>query len=96
MNKRELKPIQRKFNSKLDKEGITVDFYNCHEALKPTLDEIGRALAEKHNTANEKDYEWMKWLIVIAAGVFSVIVSQITRMSVPCRSYRVINYTYSK
>ncbi|MFP3454180.1 hypothetical protein R0K30_21475, partial [Bacillus sp. SIMBA_154] len=45
------------------------------------LDEIGRALAKKHNTANEKDYEWMKWLIVIASGVFSVIVSQITRMS---------------
>ena len=81
MSKRELKALQRRFNNKLDKEGITVDFYNRHEALKPTLDEIGRALAKKHNTANEKDYEWMKWLIVIASGVFSVIVSQITRMS---------------
>lgn len=35
MSKRELKALQRRFNNKLDKEGITVDFYNRHEALKP-------------------------------------------------------------
>lgn len=62
-------------------EGITVDFYNRHEALKPSLNEIERACTEHQNTANEKDYEWMKWLIVIAAaGIFSVIVSQVMRM----------------
>lgn len=31
MSKRELKALQRKFNSKLDKEGITVDFYRGHQ-----------------------------------------------------------------
>lgn len=81
MSKQELKNLQKQLNRKMEEEGATVSFYNHHEALKPTLNEIERARAERHNTANQKDYEWMKWLIVIASGVFSVIVSQVTRMT---------------
>lgn len=80
MSKQELKNLQNQLSDKMNREGVTVDFYHHHETLKPTLDEIQRACAERQNAANEKDYEWMKWLIAIAAGVFSVIVSQMTRM----------------
>ena len=81
MSNQELKKLQKELDQILNNKNISVDFYNQHEALKPILDNIDKSIAERHNTANEKDYEWMKWLIVIASGVFSVIVSQVTRMS---------------
>lgn len=81
MSKKELKTLQKQLNHRIDTEGVTLDFQNHHRALEPTLNELERAQAERHNTANEKDYEWMKWLIVIASGVFSVIISQVARMS---------------
>lgn len=81
MSKQELKKLQKEVEKILSNENLIVDFNNQYEVLKPKLDEISRSIAERHNAANEKDYEWIKWLIVIASGVFSVIVSQVTRIS---------------
>ncbi|MGP5104761.1 hypothetical protein ACTXJH_12560 [Psychrobacter celer] len=81
MSKQELKSLQKEFNQKLNDEGISAEFYNHHESLKPILYNIGKDIAERQSTAAQKDYDWMKWLAVIASGVFSVVVSQVTRMS---------------
>ena len=40
MSKRELKNLQKQLSRKMDREGVTVGFYNHHEELRPTLNEI--------------------------------------------------------
>lgn len=46
MSKQELKNLQNQLSDKMNREGVTVDFYHHHETLKPTLDEIQRARAK--------------------------------------------------
>lgn len=75
MSKKELKALNKELSDYLNTNGVTDDFYRHHETLKPQLDSIGRGIAERHNEANQKEFDWMKWLILIAAGVFSVIVT---------------------
>lgn len=79
-SKQELKFLQNELDHILNSDP-SEEFYYQYEQLKPHLDELEREVANHSNLANEKDHEWMKWLIVIAAGVFSVIVTQVSKMS---------------
>lgn len=79
-SKQELKFLQNELDHILNSDS-SEEFYYQYEQLKPHLDELEREVANHSNLANEKDHEWMKWLIVIAAGVFSVIVTQVSKMS---------------
>ena len=79
-SKQELKILQNELDHILNSDP-SKEFYYQYEQLKPHLDELEREVANHSNLANEKDHEWMKWLIVIAAGVFSVIVTQVSKMS---------------
>lgn len=79
-SKQELKLLQNELDHILNSDP-SEEFYYQYEQLKPHLDELEREVANHSNLANEKDHEWMKWLIVIAAGVFSVIVTQVSKMS---------------
>lgn len=79
-SKQELKVLKDELNLILESEH-SEKFYYQYQQLKPHLDALEREVANHSNLANEKDHEWMKWLIVIAAGVFSVIVTQVSKMS---------------
>lgn len=79
-SKQELKVLQDELDRILDSDP-SEEFYYQYQQLKPHLDALEREVANHSNLANEKDHEWMKWLIVIAAGVFSVIVTQVSKMS---------------
>lgn len=76
----ELKVLREELDRILDSDLIEQFSYQ-YQQLKPRLDTLELELAKQSNLANEKDHEWMKWLIVIAAGVFSVIVTQVSKMS---------------
>ncbi len=80
MSKQELKALEKRFNHIIDNE-ISPEFYNHYQQLKPHLDDLERSMAERNSSLKEKDYEWLKWLVAIAAGVFSVIITQIPKIS---------------
>lgn len=80
MSKRELKYLEERFNDRL-KNNFDQEFYSRYQQLESHLEELEREVANRNNSLKQKDYEWMKWLIVIAAGVFSVIVTQVYKMS---------------
>ena len=79
-SKQEIKLLQDELDRILSSENAE-EFYYQYQQLKPHLDALEREVANYSNLAKEKDHEWMKWLIVIAAGVFSVIVTQVSKMS---------------
>lgn len=79
-SKQESKLLQDELERKLDSDPSEEFFYQ-YQQLKPHLDELGSEIVKQNNLAKEKDSEWMKWLIVIAAGVFSVVITQIPKMS---------------
>ena len=80
MSQQELKALENRFNHMM-KNDPSPEFYSHYQQLKPHLDELERDMAQRNSLVKEKDYEWMKWLVAIAAGVFSVIVTQISKMS---------------
>lgn len=80
MSKQELEALEKRFNYIIDNE-MSTEFYNHYQQLKPHLDDLERSMAERNSSLKEKDYEWLKWLVAIAAGVFSVIVTQVSKMS---------------
>ena len=79
-SKQESKVLQDALCRKLDSDPGE-EFYDQCQELKPQIDVLEREIVKQSNLAKEKDNEWMKWLIVIAAGVFSVIVTQVAKMS---------------
>jgi len=79
-SKQESKVLQDALHRKLDNDPSEEFYYQCQQ-LKPHLDALESEIVKQSNLSKEKDHEWMKWLIVIAAGVFSVIVTQVTKMS---------------
>lgn len=80
MSKQELKDLEERFNDRL-KNNFDQDFINRYQEVKPHLDSLEREIALQNNSLKDKDYEWMKWIIVIAAGVFSFIVTQVSKMA---------------
>lgn len=80
MSQQELKALEDRFNH-IIKNDPSPEFYSHYQQLKPHLDELERDMAQRNSLVKEKDYEWMKWLVAIAAGVFSVIVTQVSKMS---------------
>lgn len=79
-SKQELKVLQDEID-RIQDSGPSKDFYYRCQQLRPQLDALEPEIVKQSNLAKEKDHEWMKWLIVIAAGVFSVIVTQVSKMS---------------
>ena len=82
MSQQELKALEDQFNH-IMKNDPSPEFYSHYQQLKPHLDKLERDMAQRNSLVKEKDYEWMKWLVAISAGVFSVIVTQISKMSLP-------------
>lgn len=71
-SKQELKVLQDEID-RIQESGLSEDFrYRCQQ-LRPKLDALEPEIVKQSHLAKEKDHEWMKWLIVIAAGVFSVM-----------------------
>lgn len=79
-SKQELKVLVEELHRKLE-SNPSYEFLVHYEKSKPYLEELEVEVVKQNNSAKEKDDEWMKWLIVIAAGVFSVIVTQVSKMS---------------
>ena len=80
MSQKELKNLENRFNHMMEND-LSTEFYSHYQQLKPHLDELERDMARRNSLVKEKNYEWMKWIVAIAAGVFSVIVTQISKMS---------------
>ena len=74
-SKQEFKLLQDELERKLDND-LSEEFLYKYQLLKHYLDELEREIVKQNNLAKQQDNEWMKWLIVIAAGVFSVIITQ--------------------
>src|SRR5699024_4471961 len=79
-SKQEFKLLQDELERKLDND-LSEEFLYKYQQLKHHLYELEREIVKQNNLAKQQDNEWMKWLIVIAAGVFSVIVTQVSNMS---------------
>lgn len=79
-SKQESKLLQDELERKIDSDP-SEEFLYQYQQLKPYLDELKSEIVKQSNLAKEKDSEWMKWLIVIAAGVFSIVITQIPKMS---------------
>lgn len=43
------------------------------------LDKLELQMYEKANESIKKEYEWLKWLVAISAGVFSVMTTQLAK-----------------
>lgn len=80
MSKQELKDLEERFNDRL-KNNFDQEFHDRFLQLESHLAALEKDMIQRHNLVKEKDYEWMRWLIAIAAGVFSVIVTQVSKMS---------------
>lgn len=79
MSKRELKALEKRFNERM--YNCDQEFYERFLQLESHFAELEKDMIHRHSLVKEKDYEWMRWLIAIAAGVFSVIVTQVSKMS---------------
>ena len=80
MSEKELKALEKRFNDRLQ-NNFDQEFYERFLHLESHFAELEKDMIHRHNLVKEKDYEWMKWLIAIAAGVFSVIVTQVSKIS---------------
>lgn len=80
MSKQELKALEKRFDYIIDNE-MSPELYDRYQQLKPHLDSLERSMAKRNSSLKEKDYEWLKWLVAIAAGVFSVIITQVPKIS---------------
>lgn len=79
-SKQEFKLLQDELDRKLDNDRSEEVLYQ-YQQLMPHLYELESEIVKQNNLAKQQDNEWMKWLIVIAAGVFSVIITQVSNMS---------------
>lgn len=80
-SKKEYEVLLKEIQRQLERSNPSNEFRVRYQQLKPHLDELETLIVKQNQLAIEKDHEWMKWLIVIAAGVFSVIVTQVPKMS---------------
>ena len=79
-SKQELKVWEKRFKDQL-RSNFDQEFSSHYQRLESHLGKLEIEMANLNNSLKEKDYEWLKWIIVIAAGVFSVIVTQVSKMS---------------
>lgn len=79
MSKKELAELQKDYEYLMSQEGgfkVICQNYDIH---KEYLDKLELQAFDKINESLKKEFEWIKWIVAIAAGVFSVMTTQLAK-----------------
>lgn len=79
MSKKEREKLTKDFNQALNNEHDSQLIINNQRYFINELDKLELQMYEKANESIKKEYEWLKWLVAISAGVFSVMTTQLAK-----------------
>lgn len=79
MSNKEIKKIQREFKEMMEDDNNLLIMTHNKEQFNEYISKKEEQAIEHRNSSIEKEYAWMKWLIAISAGVFSVMTTQLAK-----------------